>query len=151
MDKMRQCLLLLPVFLIGMTVQAQQFRLEFGNARKPFVETVAVPNHPDSYYRLGQQAQLTVTAREGGVPVSGTTIYYKAGPEMLLPEAPDSTTFADGQAVLPMGTMTEPGFLACQYEWRSKDGKVHKDLVKVAYEPEAIRTYTEMPADFRQF
>ena len=132
-------------------MRSQQFQQEFGNPRKSFVETLAVPNHADSYYLPGQQAWLTVTAREGGVPVSGTTIYYKAGPEMLLLAVSDSATFADGQVTLPMGTMREPGFLACQYEWRSADGKTHKDLVKVAYSPERITAFTAMPSDFTTF
>lgn len=136
---------------IGMGAAAQKFQQEFGNPRKAFIETVATPNHTDSYYRLGQQAQLTVTAREGGVPVDGTTVYYKVGPEMLLPDSYDSTSFVGGQALLPMGSMTEPGFLACQYEWKAADGKTYKDLVKVAFAPEAIRTFTSMPADFEQF
>lgn len=142
---------MLLLLCTAMTVQAQKFQQEYGTPRKPFVESVATADHPDSHYRLGQQALLTLTAREGGVPVSGTTVYYKAGPEMLLPAAYDSTTFAGGQAVLHLGTMTEPGFLACQYEWRSKDGNTCKDLVKVAYEPEHIKAFTAMPADFGLF
>lgn len=143
------------IFFILLTVvltqmQAQQFRQEFGDARKPFVEAIATPNHPDSYYRLGQEAHLTVTAREGGVPVGGRTIYYKVGPEMLLPAKYDSTTFIDGEAVLRMGTMDQPGFLACQYEFKAGD-KTYKDLVKVAFAPEQIKTFTPMPADFEQF
>jgi len=136
--------------VLAPTVQAQQFRQEFGDARKPFVETIATPNHPDSHYLLGQEAHLTVKAREGGVPVNGRTIYYKVGSEMLMPAAYDSTTFIDGEAVLRMGTLNAPGFLACQYEFKA-NGKTYKDLVKVAYDPEQIKTFTAMPADFEQF
>ncbi len=49
-----------------------------------------------------------------------------------------------------MGTMTAPGFLACQYEFKA-GGKRYKDLVKVAYEAEQIRTFTPMPKDFLRF
>lgn len=130
---------------------AQKFQQEFGNPRKAFVEAIATPDHADSYYRLGQQATLRIVAREGGVPVNGTMVRFKVGPEMLLPEAYDSVAFVNGEARVVMGTMQEPGFLACQYEFRTSDGKTWKDLVKVAYSPEQIRTFTAMPKDFDQF
>ena len=126
------------------------FRQEYGDARKTFVETIATPDHADSRYGLGQPAALRVVAREGGVPLEGTKIYYKVGPEMFLPEHYDSTAFVGGEALLQMGTMQEPGFLACQYEFRV-GGKTYKDLVKVAYEPEQIKTFTPMPKDFEAF
>ena len=130
--------------------RTQKFQQEFGDPRKPFVETIATPNHADSYYRLGQEATLRVVAREGGVPLNGTTIYYKVGPEMLLPEAFDSTTFVAGEATIRMGSLQEPGFLACQYEFKA-DGKTCRDLVKLAYEPEQLKSFTPMPKDFEQF
>ena len=136
---------------IAGTAAAQKFQQEFGNPRKPFVEAVATPNHPDSYYAIGQQATLRIVAREGGVPLQGTWVRYKVGPEMLLPAAYDSTAFVGGEATIVMGTMQQPGFLACQYEFRTADGKTWKDLVKVAYAPEQIKTLTPLPADFNQF
>jgi len=134
------------IFAIG-----QKFQQEFGNPRKPFVEIIATPDHPDSYYRLGQPAMLRVIVREGGVPVNGTILRYKVASEMFLPEQSDSVFFVNGEALVSMGTMTEPGFLACQYEFRAADGKNYKDLVKVAYEPEKIESFTPMPKDFDQF
>ena len=131
-------------------IQAQPFQKEFGNPRKAYVEAVAVPSHADSHYRLGQPATLHLTARKGGVPLDGTVIHYKVGKEMFLPETGDSTTFVNGEAVISMGTMTEPGFLACQYEYLV-DGKRYNDLVKVAYAPEQLRTLTPMPDDFSSF
>jgi cephalosporin-C deacetylase-like acetyl esterase len=132
-------------------LRAQQFQQEFGNPRKAFVETVATPNHADSRYVLGQQATLHIVAREGGQPLHDTMLRYKVGPEMLLPERYDSVAFVDGVAVVNMGTMKQPGFLACQYEFRAADGKTYKDLVKLAFAPERIETFTPMPRDFEQF
>ena len=130
---------------------AQKFAQEFGNPRKPFVQVVATPNHADSHYAVGQTATLRITAQEGGVPLNGTMVYYKVGPEMFLPADRDSVAFVDGEALIPMGTMQQPGFLACQYEFSTADGKTQKDLVKLAFSPEAIETYTPMPRDFEQF
>ncbi|MBQ8938045.1 MAG: acetylxylan esterase [Prevotella sp.] len=135
---------------VAVGMRAQQFKQEFGNPRKPFVETFAVPDHADSYYRLGQPAMLRVMARLGGVPLDGAVLRYKVGPEMLLPAEWDTLTFVGGEALVRMGTMEEPGFLACQYEFTA-GGQKYADLVKVAYDPELIRTFTPMPADFDRF
>ena len=148
---MTRCLLFAFVVWLWNPAGAQQFQQEFGNPRKVFVETIATPNHPNSEYTLGQQATLRIVAREGGVPLNNTFVRFKVGPEMLLPEAYDSLAFVDGEAIIPMGTMQEPGFLACQYEFKTVDGKTQKDLVKVAFSPEQIRTFTAMPKDFEQF
>lgn len=139
------------IFLVCCVVtNAQQFRQEFGSPRKTFVEVVAVPDHSDSHYTEGQPATLRIYAREGGVPLNGVTVKYKVGPEMLLPANADSTVFVGGEAVIRMGTMAEPGFLACQYEFMA-GGKLQRDLVKVAYSPESIRSFTVMPKDFSKF
>ena len=147
----RTCRIILGLCLTTLSVSAQTFQQEFGNPRKPFVETVATTNHADGHYAVGQQAVLRILAREGGVPVHGTMLRYKVGKEMFLPEQFDSVAFCDGEAVVSMGTLPEPGFMACQYEFRADDGKTYKDLVKVAFSPEEIRTFTPMPSDFKAF
>ncbi len=139
------------LFLATATAHAQKFAQENGNARKTFVQVVATPNHPDSHYATGQTAKLSIRAMEGGVPLKGTKVYYKVGPEMLLPEGRDSVVFNNGEAIIPMGTMAEPGFLACKYEFVAADGKKYSDLVKLAFSPEDIQPYTTMPKDFDQF
>ena len=126
------------------------FQQEFGNPRKAFVETVAMPNHADSHYRIGEQAELRVTARIGGQPLHDVALHYKVGPEMFLPNQLETVYFRHGEAIIPMGTLQEPGFLACQYEFMV-DGKKYGDLVKMGYEPEQIKTFTPMPKDFDQF
>jgi len=116
--------------LLPLTLSAQQFQQEFGNPRKAFVQVVSMPNHADSYYAVGQMAQLRIVAQEGGVPLNGTKVYYKVGPEMFLADGRNSVTFSDGEAIIPMGTMTEPGFLACQYEfWTSVRIQIHWPII----------------------
>ena len=148
---MKRQLLLLLAGLMVISMQAQQFQQEFGNPRKPFVQVVAMPNHADSRYAVGQTATLRISAQEGGVPLNDTKVYYKVGPEMLLPAGRYSVSFVDGEAVIALGTMQEPGFLACQYEFVTVDGKKYSDLVKLAFSPEQIKTFTPMPKDFGQF
>ena len=148
---MRTAALLLAMTATIAAAQHQQFQPEFGSPRKPFVETMATPDHPDSHYTPGQTATLHVVARQGGRPLDGTELRFRTGPDMLLPQDWQSTNFAGGQATVNMGTMSQPGFLACQYEFRAADGKTYRDIVKVAYAPEQIRPFTTMPPDFEAF
>ena len=69
---------------------------------------------------------------------------------MFLPAHSDSTVFIGGEAVIQMGTMNKPGFLACQYSFKL-DGKKYSDMVKLAFEPERIRAFTQKPKDFEAF
>lgn len=131
-------------------VSAQAFRQEFGNPRKPYAEVMATPDHADSRYCLGQTAVLRLTARLGGVPLDGVVVRYRTGPEMFLSESVDSVRFADGEAVIRVGTMTQPGFLACQYDCQI-DGHHYGDVVKMAYAPEQIQPFSVMPKDFESF
>lgn len=147
---MRYLFRVLLVFFCSATAFAQSFRQEFGAPRKVFAEVVAVPDHADNNYKLGQQSTLRILAHRGGVPVDGVAVKYWVGPEMFLPEHADSTAFVNGEAVIKIGTMSEPGFLSCKYEF-SLDGKQYRDLHKVAYEPDKIRTFTDMPSDFDTF
>lgn len=150
MEKKRFVFMALFAIVCGGTAFAQKFTQEFGSARKPYVETIATPDHADSRYSLGQPATLRIVAREGGVPLDGKFVRYKVGPEMLLPAKYDSVQFVGGEARIYMGTMTEPGFLECDYEFMA-DGKRQHDIVKVAYNPEQIKTFTPMPKDFSSF
>ena len=147
---LRPTIILALIGTVALTVSAQKFQQEFGNPRKNYVEFISVPNHSDNLYIPGQTATLQVLAREGGRPLDGVKLIYKAGPEMLLPSQSDTVVFMAGEATLCMGTMQEPGFLACKYEF-SIDGKKYGDLVKVAYAPEQIKTFTPMPQDFDTF
>ena len=123
---------------------------EFGSARKQLVEFIATPTHADSHYKTGEQAGLRVTAHVGGAPLERVALHYKVGKEMFLPRNFETISFHNGEAVIPMGTLEEPGFLACQYEFYV-EGKRYGDLVKVGFSPEQIKTFSEIPADFDQF
>ena len=87
---MRYLIRVLLVFFCSATAFAQSFRQEFGAPRKVFAEVVAVPDHADSNYKLGQQSTLRIIAHRGGVPVDGVAVKYWVGPEMFLPEHADS-------------------------------------------------------------
>lgn len=138
------------VAVVALSATAQTFQSEFSKPRKSYVETVAVPNHADSRYELGQESALRVIARKGGKPLNGVWLRFKKGADMRVSADDDSIVFKNGEVVIPMGSMSVPGFLACQYEF-VVEGKRYADIVKVAYAPEKIQTLTPMPEDFDDF
>lgn len=138
-------------FLISLfTTQTLRAQAPYSKPGRNYVEFLTVANHAQRSYKLGEEAHITVEAFKGGIPLDGEFLYYKVGDEMLLPTQYDSIPFHGGKANIPMGTMSQPGFRACNFHF-SVEGKLYKDEIKLAYEPEKIKPYTTMPSDFDKF
>ena len=123
---------------------------QFSAERRAYVESIAVPDHPDRVYSVGQVATLRLEAYAGGVPVDGVWVRYKSGDELMPPHTTDSVQFRGGVAFLPIGTRTEPGFKTISYDFVVA-GKQYKDYVNVGFSPENIVTLTPDPEDFDEF
>lgn len=140
-----------PVFLfialVGVQIGATA---QFSKPRRTYQEYLITTDHADRNYTTGEHANVRIEAYKGGVPVDGVTVYYSVGDEMMPPTAQDSVTFRAGQATIPIGTRTEPGFRTCILRFTVYD-KTVKDMVKVAYSPHDIKPYTVMPTDFDRF
>lgn len=142
---MRRYAILLVLACTALSAAAQ-----FSKARRAYTEYLVTTDHADRNYRTGEQAFVMIEAYKGGVPLDGVKVYYRTGDEMQLPAAEDSAMFEEGHARIAVGTRTEPGFRACSLHFTVYD-KTVKDLVKVAFSPDSIRSYTAMPQDFDRF
>lgn len=111
---------------------------------------VTVPDHADWVYRTGENANVEVQFYKYGVPQNDVVVEYEIGPDMLPAEKSGKVTLKDGKAMIPVGTMKEPGFRDCRLKATVGD-KTYKHHVKVGFSPEQIEPYTKMPADFDQF
>ena len=69
---------------------------------------------------------------------------------MMPADSKGTVTLQKGKAVIPIGTMKEPGFRDCRLT-ATVDGKTYSHHVKVGFSPEKLRPYTTMPADFQEF
>src|SRR5574344_461324 len=130
-------------FCIGI-ISCSLAQAQITKPKRNFVESLVTMSHPNYHYKVGDQAEMTIHAQTGGEPVNDVWVVYQHGPEMLYDEKYDSVAFHDGKAVIPIGTMTEPGFLACKYRFKIA-GKNFQDLVKVGFEPERISSYAQAP------
>ena len=111
---------------------------------------VTVPNHADWIYKTGEKATVEVQFYKYGIPQDGVTVSYEIGGDMMPAETSGSVTLKQGKAVIPIGTMKDPGFRDCRMT-ATVDGKSYKHHVKVGFSPEKIKPYTQMPKDFKEF
>lgn len=84
---------------------------------------VTVPNHADWIYKTGEKATVEVQFYKYGIPQDGVTVSYEIGGDMMPAETSGSVALKQGKAVIPVGTMKEPGFRDCRLT-ATVDGKV---------------------------
>lgn len=141
---------LFAVALAVLMTDLQPAHAQFSAERRAYVESIAVPDHPDRLYKTGEVASLRLEAYAGGVPVDGIWVKFRSGDELMAPEIVDSMRFENGVVHLPIGTRSEPGFKTVSYEF-SVAGKQYKDYVNVGFSPDELRPLTPMPKDFKKF
>jgi len=137
--------LLLGVISCLLGVQAQ-------NTPAPIklIQFVLTPDKTDWTYKVNENASVKLMVLKYGVPIQNVSVDYELGPEMLKPEKKGNLILKNGEGTINMGTSSEPGFrqLTVQTEY---EGRVYKDLVKVAYSPEKILPTVAFPDDFVQY
>ena len=140
----RNLLSVLCVVLLSLTAFAENYPY------RSDVLWVTVPNHADWLYKTGEEATVEVQFYKYGIPQNGVTVSYELGGDMMPSEIKGTIVLKNGKAVIPMGTMSEPGFRDCRMT-ATVDGKTYKHHIKVGFSPEKIRPYTQIPADFGDF
>lgn len=143
--KNKNFFLLLSLLFLPLT-----FVVAENNPYRSDVFWVTVPNHADWLYKTGEKATVEVQFYKYGIPQDGVTVNYEIGGDMMPADAKGSVTLKQGKAVIPIGTMKEPGFRDCRLT-ATVDGKTYKHHVKVGFSPEKIQPYTQMPKDFVEF
>ncbi len=140
----RNLLSVLCVVLLSLTAFAENYPY------RSDVLWVTVPNHADWLYKTGEEATVEVHFYKYGIPQNGVMVNYELGGDMMPSEIKGTIVLKNGKAVIPMGTMSEPGFRDCRMT-ATVDGKIYKHHIKVGFSPEKIRPYTQIPADFGDF
>lgn len=112
---------------------------------------VTVPNHADWLYKTGEQATVEVQFYKYGIPQDGVTVSYAIGGDMMsTPDTNGTVKLKMGKAVIPIGTLKQPGFRDCRLTAKV-DGKSYEHHIKVGFSPEKLLPYTTLPTDFRTF
>lgn len=111
---------------------------------------VTVPDHADWLYKMGEQATVEVQFYKYGIPQDGLVVSYELGSELMDTDTKGTVKLKNGKAVIPMGTMKDPGFRDCRLTTQL-DGKTYSHHVKIGFSPEKLQPYTQLPSDFNQF
>lgn len=115
------------------------------------LQWVAVPDHEDWLYRVGEKASVQLQLLWHGQPLPGIEVAYAIGTDELAAESKGTVkTDAQGKAIIKMGSANMPSFRDCQMSCKV-EGKSYKNHVKVGFDPEKIYPYTQMPVDFQSF
>lgn len=139
--------------LLCMLVMAVVFMLPAAAENYPYrsdVLWVTVPDHADWLYKTGEKATVEVQFYKYGIPQDGLTVSYELGGDMMPSDAQGTVTLKNGKALIPVGTMREPGFRDCRLTAKL-DGKTYSHHVKVGFSPEKLQPYTKLPSDFNEF
>ncbi|MDO3695069.1 acetylxylan esterase [Wenyingzhuangia sp. chi5] len=141
---MKKVLLLFICFFITLNNQAQN------EPYRSDLLWVTTPNHLDWLYHTNEEASITISVYEYGILQKDIEVAYSYGPELMPSENKGTITLKNGQGLLSIGTMTEPGFKDCQLKL-TLNGQEYKHHIKLGFDPEKLRPYTMFPSDFVQF
>lgn len=141
---MKRILLTLLVLLGAVTLMAQV------KAGAPYVDFMVLADHADCHYRIGEEPRLKIMAKGGGAGLEGVRLHYEAGNDRMEADLKGATTFLRGEAQVPVGTMTVPGFRFCKIRFEVK-GESYTETVKVAFSAKDIEPTISNPIDFDVF
>ena len=110
---------------------------------------LALPDHPDWIYKVGEEASVEVTFMHYGIPQEGT-LEYSIGEDRLQSDKEGSVQLRGGRAKINIGSRKSPGFRDLRLKFR-KDGREFLHHVKVGFSPEKITPFTQEPKDFTSF
>lgn len=141
---MKRLLLTLCALLCATSLLAQT------RAGAPYVDFTVLADRADCHYRIGEEPRLRIFAKGGGTGLSGVQIHYEAGNDRMDPDMKGTMTFLRGEAQVPVGTMTVPGFRYCTIRFEVK-GESHTETVKVGFSAQDIEPTISNPIDFDFF
>ena len=138
------------IFVLCLVGGSHTVLAQITKASRAYFDYLVTTTHPDRCYRTGEEAAVKIFGFAGGVPLDSVQVSFEAGDDMLPVDKKGTVLFRNGEAVVPFGTMKQPGFRYCHVRF-AFNGENYKETLKVAFSPEDNRSVTEMPEDFRKF
>ena len=135
---------LLLLLSLGAALRAQ--------TRQPFsrIAVVVTPDHPGWTYQLGDPVSFRIDVLRDGHQVSGTSVNYSLGPEMLPPVTQATVVLGTTPLTVAGGTLNAPGFLRL-IATAEIDGRTYRGLGTAGFAPERIQPTQINPPDFDAF
>lgn len=110
---------------------------------------VTVPDHADWLYKTGEKPVVDVQLYKYGMPVT-CDVSYEICDDMLAPDSHGTARIKDGRCRITMDTRRTPGFRDLILTAKV-DGKECRHHIKLGFDVDRIRPYTQEPADFVAF
>src|SRR5210317_1129742 len=121
---MRKAVLIICCFITVIKLFAQN------NPSHSDVLWVTTPNHSDWLYKVNEKAKIKVALYEYGILQDNLEITYSVGPELMPADMSGNVVLKNGEAIIDIGTMKEPGFRDCQMQVKL-NGEIYKHHIKV--------------------
>ena len=144
MEKMKNAkMFLLLLFVAATSILMAQPRMQK-------VQVMAVPDHADALYRVGERVKMKLMAFHCGMALNDVTVHYEVSEDLMVPHKKDSVKLKGNEAVVEVGTMKKPGFLRVK-AWVRRDGKSYSVLSTVGFDTEKLLPTVAEPSDFMEF
>lgn len=118
-------------------------------ARVAAVQVRLAPDRPDWTYAPGEPVRFLLQVTADQHLLTGATVTYSVGPEMLPAKEISAALPATG-LVIEGGTLAQPGFLRCIARV-TVGGKTYRGVATAGFSPEKISPTQTEPADFDAF
>ena len=120
--------------------------------RQPFsrVLLTVTPDHPDWTYQPGEPVTFRIDVVRDGHQVSGATVKYGVGPEMLPPITEATAVVSTNPLTVAGGTLQEPGFLRL-VATAEIEGRTYRGVGTAGFAPDRIQPTQANPPDFDAF
>ena len=120
--------------------------------RQPFsrVLVTVTPDRPDWTYQPGEPVTFRIDVVRDGHQVSGATVKYGVGPEMLPPVTEATAVVSTTPLTVAGGTLKEPGFLRL-VATAEIDGRTYRGVGTAGFAPDRIQPTQVNPPDFDAF
>jgi len=109
-----------------------------------------VPDRADWTYKVGEEAEFTISVVQNRVALTDITVQYEYGPEAMPVVKTGTLDIKNASVKLKMPGMKTPGFQTVSVTF-SKEGRRYSAYANVGYEPENIQPTQVMPDDFKDF
>lgn len=114
------------------------------------VAVTVTPDRPDWTYQPGAPVKFRIDVLRDGHQVSGASVRYTVGPEMMPPVTQTTAVVGPVPLIVDGGTMTTPGFLRL-VATAEVDGRTYRGLGTAGFSPERIQPTQTNPPDFDAF
>ena len=120
--------------------------------RQPFsrVAVTVTPDHSDWTYQPGEAVTFRIDVVRDGHQVSGATVKYGVGPEMLPPLTQATAVIGTHPLTVAGGTLNTPGFVRL-VATAEIEGRTYRGVGTAGFAPDRIQPTQVNPPDFDLF